>query len=183
MLQSAPRPSHIHILAVRCNKIQNIINQISHHISCTTGSQKQLTLLQRSQLPGLAPFMGWISWFFPPRENAGWGLKKCEMLMLNIISEVVWVDKYNVRPASQLMAQWDHPGVWQLWQVTVTRLYILTTSPPHYSLKCKSSQNPNMEAEHGPNRWLHLHSRHLLHFNYILTWNILTVISLSPHHC
>ena len=108
-------------------------------------------------MPGLAPFMGWISWFFPPRENGGWGLRKSEMLMLNMISEVVWVDKYNVRPACQLMAQWDHPGVWQLWQVTVTRLYILTTSPPHYSLKCKSSLQPNMADEHGLNRWLHLH--------------------------
>ena len=98
-------------------------------------------------------------------------LRKSAMLMDNIR----WclslsVGDYNVRPPCQLISQPGQapPGVWQPDSLTghqasqpaqsaspvFIMFYILTRPSPHYSLKCKSSRAPNMEEEHGLNRWL-----------------------------
>ena len=71
----------------------------------------------------------------------------------------------------QPVSWWPSPTPQECDSVTarpvLIMFYILTRPSPHYSLKCKSSQQPYMEDEHGLNRWLHLHTCHLSPLSYI----------------
>lgn len=165
----APRPLWaLTFIFCWCNHTKYYQSNIASYFIYNGGEAK----LQRSQLFWLAPgawkYLYNLEIFLTKMVGRDWGKVKCWWWILD---EEAWVGKYNVWPPCQMITQTGGPpGEWQCDSEAARPVFIMfhifTRPSPHYSLKCKSSQQPNMEDEHGLNRWLHLHTRHLLHFNY-----------------